>query len=174
MNAQGSPASDDSEEHSCRYQVYHLTGCISGSRNSNTLHRLWRRNDKNSQLQVAPVTQTGARSCQVVGLPHFCSFGSVFADSFERCRLEKGLSDSAGNASPPSRPPGIDRPIAKKDSKWLAPLAVFYRQPLLGRRCNWLDWAAIYTVTGRPFFPVGFRLITSQHPYHPLVHGVPS
>ena len=39
--------------------------------------------------QPAPVTQTGARSRQVSGFPHRLSFGWVFADSFERYRLEK-------------------------------------------------------------------------------------
>ena len=122
---------------------------------------------------VVPSSHRSPKPERVRALRRFATllqFWSVFADSIERCRLEKGLSDSAGNASLASRPPGIDRPIAKKDPKWLAPPAVFYRQPLLGRRCNWLDWAAIFTMVRCQFSQVVFRRRTS---YHPLIDGVP-
>ena len=106
--------------------------------------------------ELAPVTQTSPKPERVRALRRFATllqFWVGFGRFVERCRLEKGLSDSAGNASLASRPPGIDRPIAKKDysaayatSSLLRP--VFNESPPCAKtkfECN------------RRFFYLGFR-----------------
>ena len=101
-------------------------------------------------------------------------FWAVFAVSFSDAIWKKASPTVLETRLSALRPSGFELPIAKKDSKWHAPPAVFYKHPSAVHRCNWLDWATIYTVVGRNFSPVGFRLCTLQHPYQPLVDGVPS
>ena len=51
------------------------------------------------RFQPAPVTQTGASSRSVFGLPNQLGFWSAFSDSIERCRLEQCLAGNWGDGS---------------------------------------------------------------------------
>lgn len=65
--------------------------------------------------QVAPVTQTGARS-RTSSVSHIAAvLGRFLTDSSSEADWKKAAPTVLETLLPPLRPPAIDRPIAKKD-----------------------------------------------------------